>query len=260
MAPSTASSLIIVDWPAIESQCTGVGRLGRVDRLSLFKVLADSSRYAIYQEVARAEGPLSTAEVAYRLELHPNTVRLHLEKMREAGLLVVSTDHHGSVGRPQHRWAVVPQAPSLGLEPAGFRLLAHLLAELAAQSPLDPAQVVGVGRRRGQDHSVGRQGRRGAPQAACLQAVMDELADLGFDPSLEPDAGEEQATIAFTCCPFRELAALYPDVVCQLHRGITEGVLAGAVAATPGMTAQVESFGSLVDVDPCRVELSFNSR
>src|SRR5262249_6770676 len=108
------------------SQCTGVDRLRRVDRLSLFKVLADRSRYAIYQEVTRAQEPLSTIEIADRLDLHPNTVRLHLEKLREIGLVTVSTDPHGSVGRPQHRWATGPHAPSPRLEPAALRLLAHL--------------------------------------------------------------------------------------------------------------------------------------
>jgi predicted ArsR family transcriptional regulator len=230
-----------------------------VERLSLFKVLADPSRYAIYQEVARAEDPLSTTEIAERLDLHPNTVRPHLEKMREVGLLAVSTDRHGSVGRPQHRWAAVPQSPSLGLEPAGFRLLAHLLAELAAQSPLDAPTVADVGRRRGRERTAGRSYRRGEPRAACVQAVMDELADLGFDPFLEPCEGEERATISFTHCPIRELAVLYPDVVCQLHRGITEGILAGAVAATTGVTGRVDAFASLVDADPCRVDLTVSS-
>ena len=88
---------------------------------------------------------------------------------------------------------------------------------------------------------------------------MDELADLGFDPSLEPGEGQEQATISFTHCPFRELAVLYPDVVCQLHRGITEGILAEAVLAAGGVTARVDAFGSLVDADPCRVDLTVSS-
>jgi hypothetical protein len=48
-------------------------------------------------------------------------------------------------------------------------------------------------------------------------------------------------------------------VVCQLHRGITEGILAGAVAAAPGVQGRVEAFASLVDADPCQVELSFSS-
>jgi predicted ArsR family transcriptional regulator len=247
-----------------------------VDRLALFKVLADGSRYAVYQEVARGGEPLSTTAIAARLQLHPNTVRLHLEKLREAGLLEVSADRHGSVGRPQHRWAVVAQAPSLGLEPAGFRLLAHLLAEVAAQhsaeAPVSSVSSVStgqsgaadVGRRHGLASSSTHPAGTGTPTVACLRAVMDELADLGFDPSLDdgPDLDQDLAHglagISFTRCPFRELAVLYPDLVCELHRGITEGLLSGAVAANPGAAARLKSFSSLVDPDPCRVEVSLS--
>jgi predicted ArsR family transcriptional regulator len=237
----------------------GVGRLHRVDRLSLFKVLADRSRYSVYQEVARADLPISTAEVAARLGLHPNTVRQHLDKLREVGLLAVAADRHGSVGRPQHRWAAVPHAPALGLEPHGFRFLAHLLAELAVEGSPAPATVADVGRRQATERRTGTRDWTGEPRAACVQAVMGELADLGFDPTLDRADGEGQARIAFTRCPFRELAVRYPDVVCQLHRGITEGILASAVASCPGLEGQVKSFASLVDADPCRVELSVRS-
>ena len=65
---------------------------------------------------------------------------------------------------------------------------------------------------------------------------MEELADLGFDPSLEAGGGS-RAVISFTHCPFREVAVLYPDLVCQLHRGITEGILSAAAAANPGAGA-----------------------
>jgi predicted ArsR family transcriptional regulator len=229
-----------------------------MDRLSLFKVLADRSRFSIYQEVAQAEIPLSTNEIADRLHLHPNTVRLHLEKMRDAGLVAVSTEGHGSVGRPQHLWTARPQPPWLGLEPEGFRLLAHLLAELAAEKPIDALAVADVGRRRGQERARARLPRR-EPRVACLQAVMDELADMGFDPLLEPGEGRGQFTVSFAHCPFREVAGLYPDVVCQLHRGITEGILAAAVAASPGVAARVETFASLVDADPCRAEMTVSS-
>jgi hypothetical protein len=91
---------------------------------------------------------------------------------------------------------------------------------------------------------------------------MDELADLGFDPAVDPPGdvtGEALTRISFTHCPFRELAVLYPDIVCQLHRGITEGIVSGAVAATPGASGRLESFGSLVDEDPCQVEVSLTA-
>lgn len=238
-----------------------------MDRLSLFKVLADRSRYAIWQELLGVAAPLSTQDLAERLELHPNTVRLHLEKMRDAGLVEVSPDRHGSVGRPQHRWNAVPQAPALGLEPAGFRLLAHLLAELSAGTALDADQVSAVGSRKGTERMANGSRSRAAahrhqPRAACVKAVMDELAELGFDPNLDSsdlDGKSAAARISFTHCPFRELAVLYPDLVCQLHRGITEGILSGAAAEVNQPAARVESFASLVDADPCHVELSFTS-
>jgi predicted ArsR family transcriptional regulator len=244
-----------------------------VDRLSLFKVLADSSRYSIYQVVAAAPEPLSTAEIAERLDLHPNTVRLHLEKMRDAGLLDAFSDRHGAVGRPQHRWSVGSHAPSLGVEPSGFRILAHLLAEVAAEPSSDAGRAASVGRRRGLERTGGR--RHGPNQvvqgsaAACVRAVMAELADLGFDPALDDPAFDDGATVedpevrvglAFTSCPFRELAVLYPDLVCELHRGLTEGVLAGIASGQPGLEARVETFASLVDSDPCRADLCITGR
>jgi predicted ArsR family transcriptional regulator len=222
-------------------------------------MLADRSRYAIYREIAGAESPLSTADIAARLDLHPNTIRLHLEKMREAGLLVMSSDRHGAVGRPQHRWALGPQAPSLGLEPAGFRLLAHLLAEVSAETGPGAGTAAVVGRRRGRER-VRVQAPWGAePRLACLRAVMDELAELGFDPALDPGDDEGEVTISFTRCPFRELAALYPDLVCELHRGLTEGILAGATAGRPDVAGRVKSFASLVEADPCRAELTLQA-
>lgn len=259
-----------------------------MDRLSLFKVLADASRYAIYDEIARSASPLSTTEIAESLDLRPNTVRLHLEKMRDAGLLQMSPDRQGAVGRPQHRWSVAPQAPAFGLEPAGYRLLAYLLAEVAARGSFDATSVAEVGRRHGgegrrrpaeafragpagaeaavEDGAGGMtrpRPARGTVRDACLRAVMDELADLGFDPELEGDGGAPEpgqpAAIAFTRCPFRDLAALYPDLVCQLHRGLTQGIVTCASLAEPGVTARLETFSSLVEADPCRIEVSIKS-
>jgi hypothetical protein len=58
------------------------------------------------------------------------------------------------------------------------------------------------------------------------------------------------ATIAFTHCPYAELAAAHPEVVCHLHRGLVEGF----VESIGG--AGVDRFRTLADRDPCQVELS----
>ncbi len=214
-----------------------------MERLPVFKALGDNTRYAIFLELARSPVALSTADIAETLELHANTVRPHLERMRDVGLLDVEIDSRGTVGRPQHRYSLAPDAPSLGLEPSAFRLLARLLAATAASAKLDPDAVAAIGRQHGRSAAANRQ-----DAASCVAALMAELSELGFDPAAAEDGGA--TSIAFTHCPFRELAEAFPELVCHLHRGIVEGFVERAGGA------RVLEFATLEDRDPCRVELS----
>jgi predicted ArsR family transcriptional regulator len=214
-------------------------------RLDVLKALGDNTRYAIYLELARSSSPRSTAEVAETLGLHANTVRPHLERMREVGLLDVHSDNRGSVGRPQNRYALAADAPSLGLEPPAFPVLARMLNEVAAAAgaAADLSAEAGADQGRAMAEAYGTR-----PRAGCVEAVTAMLAELGFDPAVVHDDG--LATIAFTHCPYAELAAAHPEVVCQLHRGLVQGF----VESIGG--AGVERFRTLADRDPCQVELS----
>lgn len=213
-----------------------------MERLSLFKALGDNTRYAIYLELARSPTPLATAEVAEALGLHANTVRPHLERMRDVGLLDVAVDSRGTVGRPQHRYQLAAGAPSLGLEPATYPLLAGLLANVAAACSPPADEVAEVGRHHGRHASAESR----APGQGCVDAVMAEMAELGFDP-VGTRSGAA-TTIVFASCPFRDLAEAFPELVCELHRGMMEGM-----AEAGG--AEVARFATLADREPCRVEL-----
>jgi len=210
-------------------------------RLALLKALGDNTRYAIYLELARSSVPRSTSEVAESLDLHPNTVRPHLERMREVGLLAVGSESRGGVGRPQHRYSLAADAPSLGLEPPAMPLLARLLLQVSAVAGATPEESAEVGRQQGRAAVAAHRG------GACVEALVAELDQLGYDPALASDG--EGTTIAFTHCPFAELAAAHPEVVCELHRGIVEGFLESASDVT------VERFGTLVARHPCSVDL-----
>jgi predicted ArsR family transcriptional regulator len=220
-----------------------VGDDAGANRLELLKALGDNTRYAIYLELARSPHPLATAEVADTLGLHPNTVRPHLERMREVGLLDVEADTRGSVGRPQHRYSLAPGAPTLGLEPPAFPVLARMLLRMAAAAGVAPEEALDAGRDQGA-LSATRPDRTGT----CEEALLAELAELGFDPAaVTDDAG---TTIAFTRCPFQELAEANPDLVCSLHRGLVEGFVQ---ARGDG---QVVEFHDLVHRLPCQVEVA----
>lgn len=222
-------------------------------QLDIFKTLGDNTRYAIFLELARAPRPLTTAEIAETLSLHANTVRPHLERMRDVGLVTVGVDARGEVGRPQHRYSLSPDAPSLGLEPPVMPMLAEMVLTLADRLEASAADAEHVG------HQEGRR-RATAYEAApsSLEAIVADLDRLGFDPVVSDagadvgvdagsDAGSDSAVIAFANCPFAEVAERHPELVCGLHHGLVAGF-----AAQMG-DAEVAEFCSLVHRTPCQV-------
>ena len=212
-------------------------------RLEILKALGDNTRYAIYLELARAPAPLATADIARSLDLHPNTVRPHLERMRELGLLEQRVEGRGGVGRPQHLYSLAPDAPSLGLEPPAFPRLARMLLRVVDASAVAGDDAVEAGREQGHI-DAGRWPRA----MRCAEALRAELATLGFDP--EPVVDDDHITVGFMHCPFRDLAEAHPAMVCGLHRGMVEGF----VDERGG--ARVAAFRSLVDREhPCQVDL-----
>ncbi len=218
-------------------------------RLDILKTLGDNTRYAIYLELARSPRPLATAEIADTLGLHPNTVRPHLERMRDVGLLEARPDGRGAVGRPQNLYTLAPDAPSLGLEPPVFPMLARMLLELAADAGLDDDVVVAAGRDQGRRlaHSAVGSDRSTAPRRPCIDAAVAMLDELGFDPAAV--AEDQITTVAFGHCPFADLAESNPELVCALHRGL----LTGFVDEAGG--AHVEDFHDLSHREPCRATL-----
>jgi predicted ArsR family transcriptional regulator len=162
--------------------------------------------------------------------------------MRDVGLLDVVTEARGAVGRPQHRYSLAADAPSLGFEPPAYPALARMLLRVAASADLSAADCIEAGREYGLALATGRVAR------SSVQAVEEELAILGFDPESVVDDGG--ATVAFTRCPFQELAEGNPEVVCSLHRGLVEGLVAGSG------DAEVVAFNDLVHRPPCQVEIA----
>jgi predicted ArsR family transcriptional regulator len=211
-------------------------------RLDLLKALGDNTRYAIYLELARSPSPLSTANVAESLGLHPNTVRPHLERMRDVGLLESRPDTAGAVGRPQKLYNLSADAPSLGLEPPVFPMIARMLLSLAEAAGIDGEMAVNAGKDEGQRLAHRRSGSR-----PCAEAAVVMLDELGFDPARVDEDGV--ATIAFTHCPFADLAESDPELVCSLHQGMLEGFVDEVGGAS------VLSFNDLADRKPCRAQL-----
>jgi predicted ArsR family transcriptional regulator len=117
-----------------------------------------------------------------------------------------------------------------------------MLMQAALNASVSPDDAAAAARAEGRDRASR------APRKGCVEALTNALAELGFDPAIAQEG--ELATIAFTHCPYRELAEAHPELVCHLHRGLIEGFVEEIGGAS------VERFGTLADRDPCQVELS----
>src|SRR5439155_8621701 len=208
----------------------------------MLKALGDETRFSMYRELASSPRGLSAQELADSLGLHANTVRLHLDRLREAGLVEVEAVHRGTVGRPGHVYSLAPGAPGLGFDPPSYTLLAGLLAALAERVGADSVEATEIGR------AYGAEAGRRTRSRSCMTALSGEMERLGFDP--ETETSGKISDMAFMRCPFRELAEAYPELVCNLHRGISEGIVAEVGGGT------VEDFATLYDRDPCRVTVA----
>jgi predicted ArsR family transcriptional regulator len=216
------------------------------DRLDVLKALGDNTRYAIYLEIARSSHPLTTADIAETLGLHANTIRPHLERMRDAGLLEVEAGGRGDVGRPQHRYRLAPEAPSLGLEPPTMPVLARMLVDMSARLGASSDDAESVGAEEG-----GRRAERLRAAPSTLEALVSDLDRLGFDPVVTDATDDaDAAVVAFANCPFADLARSHPDLVCGLHRGLVAGFVAEMG------DAEVREFCTLTSRTPCRVTVA----
>lgn len=218
--------------------------------LDLLKTIGDDTRYAILVAIAGAAGPMTALELADALGLHPNTIRPHLDRMREAGFVMREIAADGGVGRPRHEYRIADDAPiellagdrhadRPGFESeSGGAGLEPLLVRLATSAGATDDQARRLGFTHGSgcasnpDHSAAGSSRA----RPGLDTVLRELDRLGFGPTTPaPSDGDDVADhirIDFTCCPFEDGTEHPPDIACSLHEGIVAGLAAERLDGT----------------------------
>jgi len=214
--------------------------------IDVHKALADDTRYRLYRYLRLSGRPVPVRELATRLSLHPNTLRPHLRRLEEAGLVASETRKATTVGRPQTLYASVDVE---GREGRDYRLLADVLAGLLS-TPRQRERAQEMSREWGA-YLVGRAAprpgarRSGGPNLAAMQEALDAA---GFTPRFRR-RGAKVVDITLRDCPFRDLLDEHRDLVCAVHQGLLEGILG---AARPSM--RITAFEPLADRGTtCRV-------
>jgi predicted ArsR family transcriptional regulator len=179
-------------------------------------VLSQPTRARLFALLGELKRPAGTAELADRLGLHPNGVRLHLERLEQAGLVARARARQAR-GRPPDAWTIAPDARPGGEAPRAYQDLGRWLARAMRSRSGGLRSVEATGRQ------IGRELAPHGPQPGP-DALETALVALGFQPSVTLREGD-RLTFCLRNCPYRDAVRENQPVVCTLHKGITRGLL-----------------------------------
>lgn len=205
------------------------------------RALGDPTRYAIFRFVANEEAPVRVASLAEHFQLNHNAVRQHLAKLCDAGLLVEEQAPRSGPGRPALQYRLSPGALATWGTAGPYAQLSMMLLELI-RTGRSPREVGADAGRRLRTSSDGR--------ADAIDELEAEMTRRGFDPRRAERGSSVE--LALQRCPFEAAALADPDVVCQLHLGLAEGIV-------EGLSGDVEVTG-LVARDARRAECRLKLR
>src|SRR5437588_6155883 len=215
-------------------------------RAERHRLLSDARRLEIVE--ALEEGPRQIPELARILGIHPTTVRTHLERLLEAGVLEEEPGTPTGRGRPSKRYRL--RQPLLAGDPEVRLFVSSLLSLLKnayGERAVSAAAQEGA-----------RRGRQLAPSfrhpsiEQAVREVVKTLNRLSFDPE-PPVRRNNTMAVDIHHCPFN----VEPDnpsgaIVCAFHQGLVQG-LAEDISRQDVVVRLVP----FVAPDLCRVELCF---
>src|SRR5665213_3513918 len=178
--------------------------------------LAQPTRAQLVRLLGELGRAATTVELAERLDLHPNGVRVHLDRMERDGLVVRTTEPRPR-GRPRDRWTIAPGARPGGQPPRGYRDLARWLSRAITTGRPSLRAIEATGRRIGQEFAPTERGPDDTP-------LVTSLAALGFQPRINLD-DDTTLTVCLENCPYTEAVVENQPAICTLHLGITQGLL-----------------------------------
>jgi predicted ArsR family transcriptional regulator len=208
---------------------------GNQSGLTAVSSLEDPVRARLYEIVSASPEPTGRDEAAAAAGIGRPLAAYHLDRLVELGLLTATYQRPEGrsgpgAGRPSKLYSRSGRQFAVTVPPREYELAARLLA-------------IGVegdtaGHSRSALRSAARQygvnlASQSRPGVSASQAMQTALAGHGFEPWRD-----EAGTIRLRNCPFHQLAALHPDLVCGMNLALIDGLIDGL--GSPAMHAALE--------------------
>jgi predicted ArsR family transcriptional regulator len=210
------------------------------------RLLGDPTRLAVLD--ALRTGERTIPDLVEVTGMHRNTVRNHVLRLEEAGLVESRPGPPGSRGRPALRYRLRdPQTITDG--PVFVQGLVSLLRQTQGVKAPQLAEAEG--------ERVGRGLRRGAgapaTPAQAVRQVAQALERLAFEPTVHRQGGAYSLDLHH--CPFWGTPIERDgDIICSFHLGLIRGIVQSPSANPVGVRLT-----PLVERDLCRTEVEFEA-
>ncbi|KGP91949.1 transcriptional regulator [Pontibacillus chungwhensis BH030062] len=197
--------------------------------LKITNVLADSTRYSIYQYVTKLNQPVSVTDIAQNFSIHPNVARLHLSKLEDVQLLVSRTRKTGKGGRPSRLYQLSEQDVHLQFPYRDYHLLARIALESLMELGMEGERTLySTGFKYGKamfKQNFGNQNPENFSVEEKIKWLQESAFIIGMFPNFEYVKHEETIFFSLSNCPFKDLAKENPQIVCTLHGFFLEGMM-----------------------------------
>ena len=198
--------------------------------LKITNVLADPTRYYIYQHIVNNHGDVSVQEIADSFNIHPNVARLHLSKLEDIDMLTSNSRKTGKGGRPSRLYRLSDKVIQLHFPYRNYQLLAKIavqsmmtLGEQGKQALYETGKVFG-------EELINKQLVLNSTSidrlafAEKVNMLKNAATIAGLSPEIQ--ASEEENKISFRIfnCPFKEVTEVEPGTICSMHNSFLKGM------------------------------------
>ncbi len=187
--------------------------------------LAEPVRRALYLYVSSQADDVSREQAAEALELPLHSVKFHLDRLVDEGLLDIefrrlSGRSGPGAGRPAKLYRRSQRQLTVSLPERRYDLAGEVLAEA-----IDRAKTEGIGVGQAVLEVATAEGRRLAAASDVAGSELERAAGVlerhGYEPRVR------DTSICLANCPFDQLARTHTELVCSLNHALIDGVLDG---------------------------------
>jgi predicted ArsR family transcriptional regulator len=202
--------------------------------------LSEPVRLELYRYVVAQPEPVSRERAASGVGVAHHVAKFHLDRLEEDGLLEVEYRRPPGrsgpgAGRPAKLYRRSARHIAVSLPERRYDLAGHVMAEAvsaASRAGLPMDDLISEAAHVAGRALVERAGEPGARPADPLGAATGALAANGYEPRLA------DGRITLTNCPFHDLAASHPALVCALNLDLINGLL--GTLGSAGLSATLD--------------------